>query len=171
MITPSVQQDISVKRQQWLTDRLDDQLSDFQQFAEFMSTLVNDRFASDDEMAAQKIPSICQSCFRYSKCWEGNEEGMARLLYEWEGTYSATKKAARHRVEERIKYKCIRSSGLITELEEQASNHLLMGQLQHGRKMLALQLRDMSNHLEKIMKDIKGELTVNHLAEEELGNT
>lgn len=169
MITPSAQQDISVKRQQWLTDRLDDQLSDFQQFAEFMSTLVNDRFASDDEMATQNIPSICQSCFRYSKCWEGKEEGMARLLYEWEGTYSATKKAARHRVEEKIKYKCMRSPGLIAELEEQASNHLLMGQLQHGRKMLALQLRDMSNHLEKIMKDIKGELTVNHLAEEELG--
>ena len=94
---------------------------------------------------------------------------MSRLLYEWEGTYSATKKAARHRVEEKIKYKCMRSPGLIAELEEQASNHLLMGQLQHGRKMLALQLRDMSNHLEKIMKDIKGELTVNHLAEEELG--
>lgn len=163
------QPDISVKRQKWLTDRLDEQLSDFQQFAEFMSTLVNDRFESDDTLAAQEIPSICQSCFRYSKCWEDNEAGMSRLLYEWESTYSATKKAARHRVEEKIKYKCIRFSGLITELEEQATNHLLMGQLQHGRKMLALQLRDMSNHLEKIMKDIKGELTVNHRAEEELG--
>ncbi|MDW0118708.1 SpoIIE family protein phosphatase [Sporosarcina thermotolerans] len=168
MITPG-QQDLSVKRQKWLTSRLDDQLSDFQQFAEFMSNLVNDRFASDDANATQPIPSICQSCFRYSKCWEGNGEGMPRLLYEWETTYSATKKAARHRVEERIKYKCIRSSGLIAELEEQAANHLLMGQLQHGRKMLALQLRDMSNHLEKIMNDIKGDLTVNHLAEEELG--
>ncbi|WOV87645.1 SpoIIE family protein phosphatase [Sporosarcina oncorhynchi] len=165
----SDQPDISVKRQKWLTDRLDEQLSDFQQFAEFMSTLVNDRFDSDDTLAAQQIPSICQSCFRYSKCWEGNEPGMSRLLYEWESTYSATKKAARHRVEEKIKYKCIRFSGLIAELEEQATNHLLMGQLQHGRKMLALQLRDMSNHLEKIMNDIKGEMTVNHLAEEELG--
>ena len=163
------QPDISMKRQKWLTDRLDEQLSDFQQFAEFMSTLVNDRFDSDDTLAAQQIPSICQSCFRYSKCWEGNEPGMSRLLYEWESTYSATKKAARHRVEEKIKYKCIRFSGLITELEEQATNHLLMGQLQHGRKMLALQLRDMSNHLEKIMNDIKGEMTVNHHAEEELG--
>ncbi|MBD7986343.1 SpoIIE family protein phosphatase [Sporosarcina sp. Sa2YVA2] len=168
MIKPD-QPDISVKRQKWLTDRLDEQLSDFQQFAEFMSTLVNDRFESDDTLASQEIPSICQSCFRYSKCWEGNEPGMSRLLYEWESTYSATKKAARHRVEEKIKYKCIRFSGLITELEEQATNHLLMGQLQHGRKMLALQLRDMSNHLEKIMNDIKGEMTVNHLAEEELG--
>ena len=85
------------------------------------------------------------------------------------GRIPLTKKAARHRVEEKIKYKCIRSPGLIAELEEQASNHLLMGQLQHGRKMLALQLRDMSNHLEKIMNDIKGDLTVYHLAEEELG--
>ena len=168
MIKPG-EPDISVKRQKWLTDRLDEQLADFQQFAEFMSNLVNERFTADDAELTQKVPSICQSCFRYSKCWDGNEEGMSRLLYEWETTYSATKKAARHRVEERIKYKCIRSSGLITELEESASNHLLMGQLQHGRKMLALQLRDMSSHLEKIMNDIKGELTVNHLAEEELG--
>ena len=37
---------------------------------------------------------------------------MARLLNEWEATYSMTKKAARHRVEEKIKYKCIRFTGL-----------------------------------------------------------
>ncbi len=31
-------------------------------------------------------------------------------------TYSMTKKASRHRVEEKIKYKCIRFNGLVTEL-------------------------------------------------------
>ncbi|GKV57783.1 hypothetical protein NCCP2222_37300 [Sporosarcina sp. NCCP-2222] len=160
--------DMSVKRQKWLTDRMNEQLKDFQQFANFMSTLVNDRFSDDQEEPDRAIPTICQSCFRYSKCWENKDEGMARLLYEWESTYSATKKAARHRVEERIKQKCIRSNGLITEMEEQSTNRLLMGQLQHGRKMLALQLRDMSSHLEKIMSEIKEDLSVHKVAEEEL---
>ena len=36
----------------------------------------------------------------------------AGLLSEWEATYSMTKKAKRHRVEEKIKYKCIRFNGL-----------------------------------------------------------
>ena len=93
---------------------------------------------------------------------------MDRLINEWESTYTMTKKAARHRVEEKIKYKCIRFTGLITELEEQAANSLLSGQLQHGRKMLALQLRDMSTHLDKVMTDIKEDLSVFKTAEEEL---
>lgn len=162
-------QDLSKKRQKWMADRLDEQLSDFQQFAEFMSNLVSDRIPSNEAQEARPIPTICQSCFRYSKCWEGNE-GMPDLLNEWDMTYSATKKAARHRVEEKIKYKCIRFNGLIKEMEEQSANRLLMGQLQHGRRMLALQLRDMSNHLEKVMNDIKGELSIHKHSEEEFSN-
>ena len=93
---------------------------------------------------------------------------MGGLINEWEATYSMTKKAKRHRVEEKIKYKCIRFNGLVTELEEQAANRLLTGQLQHGRKMLALQLRDMSTHLDKIMNEVKEDLSVYKPAEEEL---
>ena len=81
-----------------------------------------------------------------------------------------TKKGPRRRVEEKIKNKCIRFNGLVTELEEQAANRLLTGQLQHGRKMLALQLRDMSTHLDKIMHEIKEDLSVYKPAEEELAN-
>ncbi|MBE1556157.1 SpoIIE family protein phosphatase [Sporosarcina limicola] len=163
--------EVSEKRHEWLADRLDEQLSDFQQFSEFMSTLVGGRLSSPvdaDVPMVQIIPATCQSCFRYSKCWEGSDEGMAQLLNEWKSIYSLTKKATRHRVEEKIKYKCIRFTGLITELEEQASNRLLSGQLQHGRKMLALQLRDMSTHLDKIMNEIKEDLSVYKPAEEEL---
>ena len=131
--------DVSEKRQQWLAERFDEQLSDFQQFAEFMSTLVGGRFSQDKSFAVTeqpKKPSICQSCFRYSRCWESADDDMDRLINEWEATYSLTKKAARHRVEEKIKYKCIRSAGLVSELEEQVATRLLSGQLQHGRKML-----------------------------------
>ncbi|WP_342513961.1 SpoIIE family protein phosphatase [Sporosarcina sp. FSL K6-1522] len=163
--------EVSEKRQKWLTERLDEQLSDFQQFSEFMSTLVSGQFASRGDFeapVAQEVPTVCQSCFRYAKCWESQDDGMAGLLQEWEGTYSMTKKAARHRVEEKIKYKCLRFTGLITEMEEQSANRLLMGQLQHGRKMLALQLRDMSTHLDKMMTDIKEDLSIYKPVEEEL---
>jgi len=159
------------KRQKWLAERLDEQLADFQKFSEFMSTLVGDRFSpreNADVLPQQVIPKICQSCFRYAKCWEGTDDDMGGLLSEWEATYSMTKKAKRHRVEEKIKYKCIRFSGLVAELEEQAASRLLTGQLQHGRKMLALQLRDMSTHLDKIMNEVKEDLTAYKPAEEEL---
>ncbi|MHA6260544.1 SpoIIE family protein phosphatase [Sporosarcina sp. CAU 1771] len=162
--------DVSEKQQQWLAERLDEQLSDFQQFAEFMSTLVGGRFSPDKEVAASgppKIPSVCHTCFRYSRCWE-KDERMGQLINEWESTYSLAKKTTRHRVEEKIKYKCIRFKGLIGELEERAGENLLSGQLQHGRKMLALQLRDMSTHLDKIMGEIKEDISVYKPAEEEL---
>ncbi|CAM3256183.1 SpoIIE family protein phosphatase [Filibacter tadaridae] len=164
-------QEVSEGRQKWLADRLDEQLSDFQQFSQFMSKLVSGKSSFKEDVDApllQVVPTVCQSCFRYSKCWESTDDDMGGLLQEWEASYTMTKKASRHRVEEKIKYKCIRFTGLITELEEQATNRLLTGQLQHGRKMLALQLRDMSTHLDKIMNEIKEDLTVYKPAEEEL---
>ncbi|MDV6378983.1 SpoIIE family protein phosphatase [Sporosarcina sp. GW1-11] len=165
------QEGISEKRQQWLADKLDGQLEEFQQFAHFMSTLVSNRLTPEDEAAATvEVPSICQSCFRYRKCWESEEDGIAELIGEWEATYSATKKAARVRVEQQMKFKCLRFKGLMNELEEHGTNRLLMGQLQHGRKMLALQLRDMSTHIEKVMREVKEDLTTYKLAEEELAN-
>ncbi|MCZ2260585.1 SpoIIE family protein phosphatase [Sporosarcina sp. G11-34] len=163
--------DVSEKRQQWLAERLDDQLSDFQKFAEFMSTLVGGQsphsgnFIKSEEL---KTPNVCQSCFRYSRCWESEDNDMDRLLNEWEVTYALSKKSARHRVEEKIKYKCIKFTGLINELEDQSASQLLSGQLQHGRKMLALQLRDVSTHLDKIMGEIKEDLSVYKPAEEEI---
>ena len=166
-------QEVSEKRHKWLSERLDEQLASFQQFSEFMSTLVSGRFPSSEDTdisAQQLIPKTCQSCFRNAKCWGGGEHDIGELLQDWEATYSMTKKGPRRRVEEKIKNKCIRFNGLVTELEEQAANRLLTGQLQHGRKMLALQLRDMSTHLDKIMHEIKEDLSVYKPAEEELAN-
>lgn len=163
------QEGISEKRQQWLADKLDGQLEEFQKFAHFMSTLVNNK-ASADETAAARIPSICQSCFRYRTCWENEEEGIEPLVSEWEAAYSVTKKEERVKIEQQMKYKCLRFKGLMKELEEHGTNRLLMGQLQHGRKMLALQLRDMSAHIEKVMREVKEDLTTYKLAEEELAN-
>ena len=102
-----------------------------------MSTLVSGHFPSSentDISAQQPIPKTCQSCFRNAKCWGGGEHDIGELLQDWEATYSMTKKGPRRRVEEKIKNKCIRFNGLVTELEEQAANRLLTGQLQHESK-------------------------------------
>lgn len=159
------------KRHDWLITRLDEQLYDFQQFTQFLSLLINEKEVGKPDIQRVKqlkMPNICHACFRYKKCWEGDSEEMMALLTEWETTYSMTKKNSRHRVEEKLKYKCIRFTGLIEELEEQATNRLLHGQLQHGRKMLALQLRDMSVHLDKLMVSIKEDLSVYKPVEEEI---
>lgn len=162
--------DDSEKRQEWIAERLDEQLTDFRQFTEFMSSLVGGKGLKPVHLdtATLETPNVCNSCFRYSKCWESDNDDMDRLVNEWEATYSMTRKAARHRVEEKIKYKCIRFTGLITELEEESANLILSGQLQHGRKILSLQLRDLSTHLDKVMNDIKEDLTVYKTAEEAL---
>lgn len=163
-------QDDSKKRQEWVAERLDEQLTDFRQFTDFMSSLVGGRGLNqvNSDTVVLKTPNVCHSCFRYSKCWESDNDDMDRLINEWEATYSMTRKAARHRVEEKIKYKCIRFTGLVSELEEQSANLVLSGQLQHGRKILSLQLRDLSTHLDKVMNDIKEDLTVYKTAEEAL---
>ena len=127
------------KQQKWLAERLDEQLNDFQQFAEFMSSLVGGKVWKVSLHAEKQqiiTPSVCQSCFRYSKCWESEDDDMSRLIYEWETTYSMTKKSARIRVEQKIKYKCIKFTGLDGRNRRTGANRLLSGQLQHGGKCL-----------------------------------
>ena len=162
---------VELKRHQWMTERLDEQLKDFQQFSQFMSTLVSGKdnmYYQKLENSAEPTPSVCQSCFRYAKCWEGESTNMGHLIQSWKSHYSFTKKASRHQIEEKIKYKCIRFKGLIEELEENTASNLLNEQLQHGRQMLALQLRDMSTHLDQVMHSIKEDISVYQPAEEEI---
>ena len=61
-----------------LSERLDEQLNDFQQFTEFMSSLVGERELGHGipKNAAMKTPAVCNSCFRYSKCWESADDDM-----------------------------------------------------------------------------------------------
>lgn len=163
--------EIELKRQKWVSERLDEQLEDFQQFTEFMSTIVNGkeskRFRQSPEQN-MSAPAVCQACFKYTKCWEEKENSIGNLIQEWESEYSFMKKSSRHRVEEKIKYQCVRFPDLIEEMEEKTTSRLLSEQLQHGRKMLALQLRDMSTHLDKVMSTIKEDVSIYRPAEEEI---
>lgn len=163
--------EVEVKRQKWIEERLSEQLQDFRQFSDFMSMLVSGKESGRhplNEAEERVIPTVCQSCFRHAKCWEQPNSDMRRFIQEWEQSYSSMKKTSRHRIEEKMKYKCVRYPGLIEEMEEQIANRLLTDQLQHGRKMLALQLRDMSAHLNQVMHDIKEDLSVYKSAEEEI---
>lgn len=161
--------EVEVKRQKWIEQRVEEQLQDFRQFSEFMSMIVSGKEGGVlHEVPEQSIPAVCQSCFRYNKCWETPNSDMRHYIGEWERTYSLMKRAARHKVEEKMKYKCVRYPGLIEEMEEQIANRLLTDQLQHGRKMLALQLRDISTHLDQVMHGIKGDISDYQSAEEEI---
>lgn len=158
----------SERRRVWLEEKMDSQLQDFHQFAHFMSQLVSDHNGSREDEGQRRPPSICQSCFRYEKCWADPEDGIAPLLDDWMKAQASPKRGARIRMEERIGYKCVRSTGLIQELEEDYSQAVLNNQLHHGRKMLALQLRDMSRHLNDMMMNMKEEIKTFRPEEEEL---
>src|SRR5690606_9606942 len=57
---------------------------------------------------------------------------------------------------------------LLEELDDVLINEKMNGQLYHGKKMVALQLRDLSNHLDRLMEDMKEETLSFKTIEEEL---
>ena len=163
------QTSVLFKRQQWLTDRVNHQLQDFQQFVDFITQLVNDRFPVAKETAAteQNVEySVCHSCFRQAKCWGNEGQGMWPIVQDWKDMRNHAKSGVRYRMNERIQEKCVRSSGLIESLEEEYSSNKLSGHYAHGKKMLAFQLRDMSQHVSELMADLQLN-DVNHESEEE----
>jgi len=163
------QSSVLFKRQQWLTDKVNNQLTDFQQFVEFITQLVNDRFPTQKEIAStNQTPeySVCGSCFRQEKCWGAQDQGMHPVVDEWKEMRAHTKSGVRYRLNDRIQEKCVRSSGLIDALEEEYSNNKLAGHYAHGKKMLAYQLRDMSKHVSELMSDLQLN-EANHESEEE----
>jgi stage II sporulation protein E len=157
------------KRQQWLTDKVNTQLYDFQQFVEFITQLVNDRFPTHKETAStSQSPdySVCGTCFRQDKCWGAAGKGMYPVVEEWKEMRAHTKSGVRYRLNDRIQEKCVRSNGLVDALEEEYANNKLAGHYAHGKKMLAYQLRDMSQHVSDLMADLQMN-EANHESEEE----
>lgn len=157
------------KRQQWLTDKVNTQLFDFQQFVEFITQLVNDRFPTQKETAStSQTPeySVCGTCFRQDKCWGDSGQGMYPVIEEWKEMRAHTKSGVRYRLNDRIQEKCVRSNGLVDALEEEYANNKLAGHYAHGKKMLAYQLRDMSQHVSDLMADLQMN-EANHESEEE----
>lgn len=163
--------EILLARQQWLTEHTTEKLQTFQNFVLFMKELVFDRFTSTENIQqARKIEpySVCMNCFRYERCW--SDQSMGNLIGNWFDAKLSSKITDQVICEERIKQKCIKSSKLLEELDYQLYNDKMNGQFYHGKKMIALQLRDLSNHLNKLMEDMKDETLSFRTIEEELAS-
>lgn len=156
------------KRQQWIENRLTEKLGNFQQFSQFLSATMLGRYENKDESIPQFVPSACEGCFKYEKCWDHTDGDMGVLTQEWLHAFVGKQYSAQQHAEERLKYKCIRSTRLMNTLETEGVERMLHQQVQHGRQILALQLRDMSQHLDEVMDDIQDKLSVSHPSEEEL---
>lgn len=163
--------EVLLKRQKWLTEHTTEKLETFQRFVLFMKELVFDHFTSKNhvsEMRKIEPCAICMSCFRYERCWGNNNIGMAEHIRQWYVAKSGHNHSQQMRAEEQIRSRCVKSSKLLEELDYQLYNDKMNGQFYHGKKMIALQLRDLSNHLNQLMEEMKNETLSFKTVEEEL---
>lgn len=133
-------------------------LIQFQQFVYFMKDLVFDRFTTvrhTQEREQIEPLSICASCFRFDRCWDSGQNEMSQSISQWLMMKKSSKPLEVVRAEEQLKMKCVKSAKLIEELEAKLHKEHLNGQFYHGKKMVALQLRDLSHHLEQLLDDMK----------------
>lgn len=165
--------EVLLKRQEWLTEHTTEKLETFQRFVLFMKELVFERFTSTENVSEiRKIEpcATCMSCFRYDRCWGENNIGMDENIRKWFLAKSGLNEKEQMLAEEQIRTKCVKSSKLLEELDYQLYNDKMNGQFYHGKKMIALQLKDLSNHLNKLMEDMKNETLSFKTIEEELSH-
>jgi len=150
-------EEVLLARQNWLTEHVTYKLEHFQHFVQFMKELVFDRFMTAPVEAAKEVAPMntCLSCFRYDHCWGAQNNGMDKLMTDWFHMKGVGKESAIHRVEEQIRYKCVKSTKIFEELDTELYRERINGQYFHGKKMIALQLRDMSNHLNQLIAEMK----------------
>lgn len=162
-------EEVLLARQQWLTDHATEKLQTFQSFVLFMKELVYDRFTSTQSLQQpQKIEpyQVCMNCLRYERCWENRV--MEKPIQDWFDSKLWENPMNQIRCEDIIKRKCIKASQLLQELDYWLYHNKMNGQIYHGKKMIALQLKDLSNHLNQLMEHMKDEALTFHSIEEEL---
>ncbi|MFJ7953678.1 SpoIIE family protein phosphatase [Lysinibacillus sp. NPDC096418] len=152
-------EEILLARQHWLTEHVAMKLEHFQHFVQFMKELVFERFMTTPVATKEDVAPMntCLSCFRYDRCWGAQNNGMDKLMTEWFHIKGVGKESAIHRVEEQIRTKCVKSAKVFEELDAELYRERINGQYFHGKKMIALQLRDMSNHLNQLIAEMKEE--------------
>ena len=154
--------EVLVKRQEWLTNHMTQTIEQFQQFVFFMKDLVFDRF-NEQSIQPKKIQpyNVCQGCFRYARCWEDepsmSEQSMSEQIAQYYRAKTAQKTSEIGQTEEIIRLRCIKSSKLLQELDTVLYNEQMNNQLFHGKKMIALQLQDVSQHLSRLLQQIQVE--------------
>ncbi|QGG49521.1 SpoIIE family protein phosphatase [Lysinibacillus pakistanensis] len=150
-------EEILLARQNWLTEHVTYKLEHFQHFVQFMKELVFERFMTTPVEASKEVSPMntCLSCFRYDRCWGAQNNGMDKLMTDWFHMKGVGKESAINRAEDQIRYKCVKSTKIFEELETELYRERINGQYFHGKKMIALQLRDMSNHLNQLIAEMK----------------
>lgn len=148
---------VLLERQSWMTEHISLRLNHFQQFVTFLTELVFDRFTSPPDQSSKEVrpASTCLSCFRFERCWGEESNGMEHVIEDWFVAKSNAQTSTIHPVEERIRYKCVKSSLLLDELSTQFYRERMNEQFYHGKKMIALQLKDMSRHLQELIKEMQ----------------
>lgn len=149
---------VLLRRQKWMTEKVNHQLQEFQHFVDFITRFISERFDSKalrKDEKTEPLP-ICQSCFQYEKCWGEKSNGMPALIKEWE----EQPKKSRMQTETRIQYKCVKPIQVMHELKEKEAKQQLTYELQHGKKMFALKLKDMGNHMSELMNNLENNITM-----------
>lgn len=131
-------------------------LVSFQRFVHFMKELVSGNFEQNRHAAVYKEtdpPPICSGCYRYEHCWGPPASTMRQTIEQWQRGKASGKALQSVRLEEQLKGKCVKPVALLEQLQARLYKEQMQAQLYLGKKMVALQLRDLSFHLQDVLKN------------------
>ncbi len=156
---------VLLRRQKWMTEKVHHQLQEFQYFVDFITGFITQKFEKKGGTIEQpELLHVCQSCFHYEKCWGEKSNGIPNLIKQWEEQPNKT----RIHLEIKLQNKCVKPSVIIQELKEREAKKQLQLEMQHGKKMFALKLRDMGQHMSELMNNLESGVSLYTSHEEEL---
>lgn len=88
---------------------------------------------------------------------------MEKTVENWQMARRSSKPLEWIRAEEQVKGRCIKSAKLLEELESALHKENMERQFYHGKKMIALQLRDLSHHLEQLLDVRQNEIEITEM--------
>lgn len=128
------------------------QLSSLQQFVSFLKGLVTEQFMLATPTAQKAVPlPACAGCYRYEHCWRTG--AMKAPIEQWVAAKTLQKPFDVLRAEEQLKGKCVKPQKVIEQLYDTLYEAQMNGRFYHGKKMLALQLSDLSEHLQQLVEN------------------
>lgn len=130
----------------------ENQLQSFQQFVYFLKELIAEQFMLTTPAMSKTSPlAVCAGCFRYEHCWK---DGVIKEPVErWIAAKTLQKSFDVLRAEEQLKGKCIKPQKLLEQMHDELYVVQMNSRFYHGKKMLALQLCDLSEHLEMLLEN------------------
>lgn len=129
-----------------------DHLLSFQQFVYFLKQLVFEQFTLQGPVRQDIEPlPVCLTCFRRSHCW--GESEIKEPIEQWVSAKTLQKPLEVVRREEQLKGRCIKPQKLLEQLEQKLYDAQMNGRFYHGKKMMALQLSDLSDHLQSVLEE------------------